>query len=203
MRTIVFIDGQNLYHLARIAWGSSSSPAYSWPSYDVLKLSRALVNKSEGRILSEVRFYTGVPTSKGGVRQEFWRVFWSNKIRHLERQGIYVYRGRINSGGQEKGVDVSLAIDLIRATYESRYEAAIVVSQDSDFAPAVSLAKQISRGQGRTLVFESWVPVGPRSRSHIGVPGTDWRVIDKETYDACRETRDFRPRKISPSGRRR
>ena len=38
MRTIGLIDGQNLYHLAKIAWAPvpvpGSSP-YSWPSYGV------------------------------------------------------------------------------------------------------------------------------------------------------------------------
>ena len=187
MRCIVFIDGQNLYHLAKRAWGSDASSAYSWPSYDVEKLSRALVNDRDGRTLAEIRFYTGVPDPKAGSKQAFWHGFWSNKIRHLKRQGIYVYRGRVNVGGQEKGVDVSLAIDLIRATYEFQYEAAIIVSQDSDFGPAIRLAKQIAKGQGRMLAFESRYPVGPGSRSRRGVPGTTWLPIDKETYDACHE----------------
>ena len=111
-------------------------------------------------------------------------------------QGIYVYWGRINIGGQEKGVDVSLSIDLIQATHERRYETAIIVSQDSDFGPAVRLAKQIAKDQGRMLTFESAFPVGPGSSSKRGVPGTTWRPIDKSTYDACQDPRDYRPRKI-------
>ena len=31
---------------------------------------------------------------------------------------MHVYLGRVNSSGQEKGVDVSLALDLVQATYE-------------------------------------------------------------------------------------
>ena len=37
---------------------------------------------------------------------------------------MYVYRGRVNAGGQEKGVDVSLALDLVRATYDRQFEVA-------------------------------------------------------------------------------
>ena len=197
MRTIVFIDGQNLYHLAKKAWGSVASSSYSWPSYDVEKLSRSLVNDRDGRTLAETRFYTGVPDPKAGSKQEFWYGFWSNKIRHLRRQGIYVYRGRVNVGGQEKGVDVSLAIDLIRATYDFRYDSAIIVSQDWDFGPAVELARDIAEGQGRSLYFESRFPVGSRRRSRRGVPGTTWRPIDQETYDACLDPRDYRPKGVS------
>ena len=43
---------------------------------------------------------------------------------------MYVYRGRVNAGGQERGVDVGLALDLVRATYERRYEAAIIAGKD-------------------------------------------------------------------------
>ena len=73
--------------------------------------------------------------------------------------------GRVNAGGQEKGVDVSLALDLVRATYERQYEVAIIVSQDWDFGPAVRLAKEIAKAQDRRLVFESRFPLGPGSHS--------------------------------------
>ncbi len=176
MRTIVLIDGQNLYHMARRAWSSGQ-------------------RSSPGRILTETRFYTGVPNPATNSSQLFWHGFWSNKIRYLRSRGVYVYRGRVNAGGQEKGVDVSLALDLVRATYEQQYEVAIIVSQDWDFGPAVRLAKEIAQAQGRRLAFESCFPVGPGSLSRRGVPGTTWVPIDRATYDACRDLTDYRPRR--------
>lgn len=98
-------------------------------------------------------------------------------------------------GGQEKGVNVSLALDLVQATHEQHYDAAIIVSQDWDFGPAVHLAKMVARAQGRQLVFESAFPFGPGSSSRRGVPGTTWVRIDQATYDACRDSRDYRPRR--------
>ena len=100
--------------------------------------------------------------------------------------------GRVNSAGQEKGVDVSLALDLIQATHERRYDAAIIVSQDADFGPAVRLAKRIAQSQKRYLLFESAFPVGPGSTSTRGVPGTTWTQIDKAAYDECRDPKDHR-----------
>ncbi len=194
MRTLVLIDGQNLYHLALRAWASGPDSPYAWPSYDIEKLSGALVSRTAGRILEQIRFYTGVPDPSVGPSQLFWHGFWSNKIRYLRSRGIYVYRGRVNSGGQEKGVDVSLALDLVRATYQRQYEAAIIVSQDWDFGPAVRLAKQIAKAQGRRLTFESCFPLGPGSHSRRGVPGTSWVPIDQAAYDACLDPRDYRPR---------
>ena len=54
MRTLVFIDGQNLYRLAMRAYGRAYP--YHWPSYDVIKLAQALVSRIPGRTLAEVRF---------------------------------------------------------------------------------------------------------------------------------------------------
>ena len=186
MRTIVLIDGQNLFHLAKEAWG------HSWPNYDVQKLAQALTALKSGRVLEEVRFYTGMPTEQSNPR---WYGFWNNKLRRLERQGIRVYRGRI-SYGQEKGVDVSLALDLVSATYEQRYDTSIIVSQDSDFGPAVRIAKGIARDQGRNLVFESAFPFNPLlGNRRRGVPGTDWIPIYQALYDACLDPTNYFPRR--------
>ncbi|MCY4624591.1 MAG: NYN domain-containing protein [Chloroflexi bacterium] len=196
MNTIVLIDGQNLFYGAKRAW-TPPHPAlpspYEWPSYDVEKLADALATKTPGRVLSEIRFYTGVPNRNGGTSQRFWHDFWSSKLRYLNNKGIYTYRGAINTGRQEKGVDVSLALDLIQATYEERYEVAIIVSQDTDFGPAVKLARQVGAGQNRKLYFESAFPLGPSTTYTRGIPGTTWVPIDQATYDACLDPRDYRP----------
>lgn len=187
MRTLVQFDGQNLFHLAKYAWGPGAP--YHYPSYDVQKLAQALVSMAPSRTLSEIRFYTGVPSQT--ARPTLNR-FWTNKLRHLRNQGISVYRGRLNAGGQEKGVDVSLALDLVQATYEQRFDVAIIVSQDSDFGPAVRLAKQIASNQGNTLGFESAFPFEQGRVSPRGVPGTTWVRIGKDIYDACLDPYDYR-----------
>ena len=186
MRALVSFDGQNLYRLAMRAYGPG--PPYTWPSYDVVKLAEALVSRVPGRALAEVRFYTGVPDQS---QNAFWHKFWNNKLRALRRQGVYVSRGRLNSSGLEKGVDVSLAIDLVQATHQQSYDVAIVVSQDSDLAPAVALSKQVAQNQNRTVAFESAIPLVPGGRL-FGIAGTTWIPIDKTTYDKCLDPTDYR-----------
>ena len=197
MRTVVFFDGQNLFRSAKEAWGPSqpnSSSPYDWPSYDVEKLAQHLASLTPGHTLGETHFYTGVQSKKVNSNH-YW--FWTNKLDHLEAQGIYVYRGRV-SNDQEKGTDVSLAIDLIQATYEKRYEVAIIVSKDSDFGPAVASAKVIAKSQSRKLVFQSAFPVAlntPRKKKR-GVPGTEWIHIDQADYDTCRDWNEYRRPKL-------
>ena len=195
-RTVVLFDGQNLYHGARDCWGPDDP--YHWPCYDVEGLADALVSSESGRTLAQTRFYTGVPALEqhglppSPARSDHWHYFWDNKLRHLGARGVYVYRGRINPGGQEKGVDVSIAIDLIRLTYEAAYDTAILVSSDSDLGPAVGLAKELSAEQKVQRHFESAFPYQEPHHKMRGVPGTVWRKISKGTYDACRDPREYR-----------
>ena len=186
MRALVSFDGQNLYRLAMRAYGPG--PPYTWPSYDVVKLAEALVSRVPGRTLAEVRFYTGVPNQS---QNAFWHKFWNNKLRALQRQGVYVYRGRLNASGLEKRVDVSLAIDLVQATHQQSYDVAIVVSQDSDLAPAVALSKQVAQNQNRTVAFESAFPLLPGQRL-FGIDGTTFIPIEKTTYDKCLDPTEYR-----------
>lgn len=197
-RCVLFFDGQNLYRRAKDIWGPTDpladDPTYKWPSYDVAALADALVNRDHDRALQQTRFYTGVPSHAQNQR---WNGFWSNKLRHLERNGIYVYRGRISTNNNEKGVDVSIAVDLIKLTYERAYDVAILVSEDSDLAPAVATAKEIARGVGHHVYFESAFPYDKDRfkalgrRAH-GIPGTTPIPMSKGTYDACLDPTDYR-----------
>ena len=143
-----------------------------------------------GRTLAQIRFYTGVPDANA---DPCWHGCWTNKLRYLRSRGVEVYAGRVSRSGQEKGVDVSLAIDLVRLTYQQEYDVAIIVRQDWDFGPAVTLARRLGTSQGRALSFGSCFPCEMgRTRSNRGIPGTSWHHIDQPTYDSWFDPRDYR-----------
>jgi len=157
--------------------------------YDVKKLANALTSRLDGRLLSQTRFYTAVPAPE---QCQFWHGFWTNKIRYLRSQHIYVYRGYISGVGKEKGVDVSIAIDLVNLAYENPYDLAIVVSSDRDLGPAIRLARRIATDRGRTTEFESAFPYDAVRFPCRGIPGTTWVHIDKALYDVCFDPTDYR-----------
>lgn len=195
LRAIVFIDGQNLYHGAKDAWcppspAPPSAAHYSWPCYDIGKISEALVATSPDRVLEQCRFYTGVPTAR---QSELWQGFWTAKLRSLRPPKYEVYKGHINPGGQEKGVDVSIAVDLLHLTYRDAFDVAIVVSADWDLGPAIRLAKEVARDAGRTPTFESASPYEVGKYENRGLPGTTWLKIDRAMYDRCRDFNEYRP----------
>jgi len=45
----------------------------------------------------------------------------------------------------EKGVDVKIAVDMIKLALDDSYDAAILVSGDSDFVPVISQLKELKK----------------------------------------------------------
>lgn len=189
-RVVVFIDGQNLYHLAKEAWGEG----YHWPKYDPVRLAKELAALEPGRTLAEVRFYTGVPTAR---QNERWHAFWTAKTRAMENAGVVVFKGRILNA-REKGVDVRIALDLVRLTRERAYDVAIVVSQDSDLNQAMHEAVRIAKEQGRWITLESAHPLHPDPEQQgRGLRPATLRYIDQAMYDRCADPRDYRHKSAS------
>ena len=83
-RAIAFVDGQNLLHAARDAFG------YTFPNYGFPSLARA-VSESRGWELKQVRFYTGIPDRSDHA---FWNHFWAGKLLQFSRQGVRLFDGR-------------------------------------------------------------------------------------------------------------
>ncbi len=199
-KAVAFVDGQNLYHAARESFG------YTYPNYDPLSLARSVCERRGWRLV-EVRFYTGVPTPHD---DPFWSGFWSAKLRAMGRGGVRVFsrplrrrQARIRLPGgpthlfltrEEKGIDVRIAIDVIRMAYEREYEVALLFSQDQDLSEVAREIRVIARKQGRWIKIASAYPRGEGSGKRPGIDLTDWIPIDRATYDACVDPRDYRPK---------
>jgi uncharacterized LabA/DUF88 family protein len=199
-RAIAFVDGQNLFYAARSAFG------HAYPNYDVASLAAAICLKQNWN-LAQVRFYTGIPDASD---DPFWNHFWTAKLAQMGRQKVHVfsrplrYRNqtvRLPAGqthtflvGQEKGVDVRLALDIVSCAYQNAYDVALVFSQDQDLSEVADELRQISQQQNRWIKMASAFPFSPASPNRRGINATDWIRIDRPTYDACLDTRDYRPK---------
>ncbi len=198
-RTIAFVDGQNLFHTAKEAFGCS------YPNYDGRALAEA-VCRSQGWSLIETRFYTGVPDA---ADDPFWHHFWERKLAVMGRQGIVVFSRRLRYRnvqvrlpdgtthtfltGEEKGVDVRLALDVIRLAHASAYDVAVIFSQDQDLSEVATEVRHISREQSRWIKMASAFPRSPASRNRRGIDKTDWIPFERTLYDTCLDRRDYRP----------
>ena len=197
-RVVAFFDGQNLFHAAKEAFG------HGYPNYDCLSLAQAVVSVQSDWRLKECRFYTGVPDAADNAR---WHNFWQKKLLAMSRQGVRTYTRplryrnktvRIGSTqttvltGDEKGIDVRIALDMIRLAHRQELDVALVFSQDQDLAEAAAELRTIAREQGRWIKAASAFPVSPTSRNKRGVNATDWIKIDRAMYDTCLDPRDYR-----------
>ena len=199
-RAVAFVDGQNLYRSAKTAFG------YHYPNYDVHTLAHS-VCVHQGWQLNQVRFYTGIPDVSDNA---FWNHFWNAKFAQMGRQGVHVfwrllrYRNewvRLPDGtevtvlvGREKGVDVRMAFDIVRLASRQEYDIALVFSQDQDLSEVADEIRLISREQDRWLKIACAFPVSPVVPKPRGINSTDWIKIDRATYDACLDARDYRPK---------
>jgi hypothetical protein len=97
--------------------------------------------------------------------------------------------------GDEKGIDVRLAIDVIRLANKSQYDVAVVFSRDQDLSEVADEIKTISEDQDRWIRMASAYPFSPAVKQFRGIDKTQWIKIDRTTYDACLDRRDYRPKK--------
>jgi uncharacterized LabA/DUF88 family protein len=97
--------------------------------------------------------------------------------------------------GEEKGIDVRIALDIIHLAHTNVYDVAVIFSQDQDLAEVVDEIRWIAREQGRWIKIASAFPWIEKSPNPRGIERTDWIRIDQDTYDACRDPRDYKSRR--------
>jgi uncharacterized LabA/DUF88 family protein len=201
-RTVAFFDGQNLFHAAREAFG------YIFPNYDPLTLATN-VSKAQDWKLVEVRFYTGIPDVGDNAA---WHNFWSAKLAMMGKKGVKVfsrslrYRNKevtLPDGtkhtfltGEEKGIDVRIALDVISLANRRIYDVALIFSQDQDLSEVADEIREIAGTQNRWIKIASAFPLSPTSRNRRGINKTDWIRIDRAMYDACLDPRDYRQKSL-------
>ena len=203
-RTIAFVDGQNLFHAAREAFG------YTYPNYNPLALAKRICH-DQGWHLDQTRFYTGIPAASDNAH---WHHFWTAKLAVLGYRGVHVYarplryrnkqvqlpNGSTHTflGGEEKGIDVRIALDVMRLAHSKTYDVGLVFSQDQDLSEVADEIRVIARQQSRWIKLASAFPSSPTSRNRRGINGTDWIEISRAVYVTCLDLKDYRRRAPGP-----
>lgn len=159
-RVALFIDQQNVYRSARDAYCWWNRPAMEG-NFSPCKLAALLTTGALAKPMSEsediskrelvaVNVYMGMPVSsrddRNSKRAQRQKQHWE-----FEHSNVTVFTRALKyphdwptTPAREKGVDVMLAIDLIRGESETapahtKCDLAILVSADTDLLPAVEL----------------------------------------------------------------
>lgn len=203
-QAIAFVDGQNLFYAGKQAFG------YRWPNYDPVLLAQS-VCRAKGWALVQVRFYTGVPDKSDNP---LWHQFWAAKLLDMSRKKVHVFSRALRYNnrtiklpdgtqcsflvGQEKGIDVRLALDVVSLALARSYDVAVIFSQDQDLTEAVDEVKAIAGMQTRWIKVACAFPASPTSTNKRGINKTDWIKIARTEYDSCLDPKDYRPSKPNP-----
>lgn len=134
-RVVIFIDGSNLLH--------GLKQDFNRIDIDFVKLVKKLVNF---RYLVRVYYYSALPDQK--IDPERYKK-QQQFLDALQRKDYFnVVLGRLERRDQtyvEKGVDISLAVDMLDLAFTNVYDTAIIISGDGDFAHAVEVAKRLGK----------------------------------------------------------
>ncbi len=137
-RVVCFIDGSNLYAHLRYTFGNGK--------VNLPKLCGLVTGP--GRKLVQWRFY-GAPLPQGSTAAEQKDFAAQQRFFHYVRRhrkgALRLGRLQRDKHGtlHEKGVDVLVAIDLVRLAAEDAYDTAVLFSGDGDLVPAIQMVQDI------------------------------------------------------------
>jgi NYN domain len=207
----VYWDAQNVFHAAKKAFG------YETPNFDVGRLSTELCN-AQGFRLGEIFFYTGIPERAKSAK---WHGFWERKLAAIGRNpDVRVHTKTIRYHKvtvrdpcgvehtavlpHEKGIDVRIALDVVRHAQARQCDAVILLSQDQDLADVAREVFRIARAQNRSVEFISAFPLSPAAPLAHGlrVEGVRWAPMEKSFYDLCIDHRNYLEPAAQPDRRR-
>jgi len=151
LRTAIYVDGFNLYYRCL------KDTPYKW--LDLYRLAEMLLPAEKHRI-EKIKFFTTRINARGihddaPLRQEVYlkalktfrpqiEIIYGHFLTHSAmRPFVPPQTGWANVMlTEEKGTDVNLAVHLLNDAWQNEYDCAVVVSNDSDLAEAMRLAKQ-------------------------------------------------------------
>ncbi|MBS0615655.1 MAG: NYN domain-containing protein [Verrucomicrobia bacterium] len=143
-RVISFIDGLNLYHAIAIL----NRPELKWT--DLRALSKVFI-KSYSEELTKVFYFSAYADHVPIITQQSQQAYiLALKLRAVTPiLGHFKKKTRICPscthkwfGHEEKETDVNIALFLLDLAYQDAFDRALVISNDSDLAPAIRMVRQ-------------------------------------------------------------
>lgn len=200
-RVVVFIDYENMQRCAKDAFAVDRGHFWPW------KLGKLLVDKRNARVdarpshLAGVQVYRGLPSPRrepnAHAANEAQTASWHASTPEAGHLTIYRrplryprdWPDRKTGRPQEKGIDVALAVDLVRMTYQGAFEVAIVCSHDTDLSPALDAADSV-RTTRHHIEVASW---DRRKRiSYSRDPNLPWcHRLDAADFDLVRDPTNY------------
>ena len=193
-RVVVFVDYQNTYMGTREAFHQRTAPHWQG-QIDPHALGVLLIEHSRrDRILGGVRIYRGMPDPTkdpvGFAASQRQCEVWSRspKVQVVTRPLRYPYTWP-NARPEEKGIDVSLAVDFVVMVLQDDYDVGILMSTDTDLRPALEAVFRLRAAHVEVAAWSN--PQGRWRRLGIKSRGIWCHWLDMNDYVRVRDTRDY------------
>ena len=149
-KAFVFIDGSNFYFRLKELI-SSFDRQLSLLDFNFRQFAEWLVAPNE---LIEIHYYVGaVKRQNNNEKSEKMYADQQRLLARLQQQNIFLTLGQLirhpDKTYHEKGVDVRLAVEMIRFARENKYDQAYLVSSDTDLVAAVEEVQSL----GKTIQY--------------------------------------------------
>lgn len=137
-KAFVFIDGNNFYFKLK-ALSSGTKRRQSLLNFRFGEFARQI---AKGHRLVEVRYYIGaIKRQRNSEKSEKMYADQQRLIGKLQQHRISIIFGQLirhpDKTFHEKGVDVRLAVEMIRFARKNAYDIGYLLSSDTDLVPAV------------------------------------------------------------------
>ncbi|MFC0864314.1 NYN domain-containing protein [Sphaerimonospora cavernae] len=195
-RVVVFMDYQNVHGSAlRAFWPRGTHPANG--HIDPYRLGQLIVQKRTTNgypsRLAQVRIYRGAPNPRrqpaAAAANDRQSDAWTRSPKVLVRRRPLRYPTRWpHEPAVEKGIDVALAVDVLRlAAVDDSYDVGVVLSGDTDLVPAIEAVQGLKCGH---IEVAAWRGGGGRLR--IDGTSSPWcRWLDESDYRAFLDPTDY------------
>lgn len=143
-KILVQFDGSNFFNKVK-----TIAPDIHLTYYDYRGLAKLFSEENDATVVyyvGEIKQYPGnVKSKKLYANQQ--RLFTTLRNHELQIKLGYL----LMSGGKfhEKGVDVQIAVDIVRGAIKHEYDICYLISSDTDLLPAI----QTAQDEGRKIVY--------------------------------------------------
>ncbi|WP_426311705.1 NYN domain-containing protein [Cellulosimicrobium sp. E-16] len=189
----VLIDYQNAHASGHERYCDAFSPLHECLLDPSMLAQKVVEKRAPGGEVAHVRVYRGRPDARkqptlASVNDQQFSAWISDPKVDVIRRPLWYPRdygeATCAESPREKGIDVKLAIDLIRLAYESSYDVFIVFSRDTDLLPPIEMVREYKMGHVEVAGWDG--------SSRLRLPKLWHHELDAADFEAVRDTREYR-----------
>ncbi|MEN6645130.1 MAG: NYN domain-containing protein [Armatimonadia bacterium] len=199
---VFFIDGMNLWHECERKFHHGNV-------HPDLLAAQFLGT----RHLKQIRFYCGIDNPRERPTRHASRTrqhksfeakgvyVWTNTMKYSDREAVVegvppcqcgFRKSRMVRDAREKGIDLRIALDMLRMARHGEFDVAVLVSADNDMKQVVDELKRLADEIGRKIAVENVVVWDEGNKKYPRIPGCSrYHIVNDAVFQIIKDTDDY------------